>query len=89
MVCCTTCTRAIGERQEEQPELMAVPRESQKLQEAPFVPTTERQQHPLSTLPYVVDKRKVANDEKLAWLSQELGKGAELPEFARRAPATF
>ena len=52
---------------------------------APFAPSARWQQHPTRPLPfYVVQQRKVSNKEKLVSLRQELGRDAELGDFARK-----
>ena len=56
------------------------------VQEAGRTPAPTYWQHPERPLPfYVIDQQKVADAEKLAWLTQELGADADLPRFA----ATF
>ena len=48
-------------------------------------PVCEWRQHPLKPLPfYIQECAKWPEEEKLAWIRQDLGDGADLPDFARR-----
>ena len=48
-------------------------------------PSCSWRQHPTRPLPfYVADHAKWPDDEKLAWLRQEIGDGAELLDFAEK-----
>ena len=48
-------------------------------------PTCKWQQHPTRPLPFSVqDHVKWPDEEKLAWIRQELGEGAELEDFAKK-----
>ena len=38
---------------------------------------------------FVIDQRNVPDDEKLAWVRQELGNDAELPDFAAKFVELF
>ena len=52
---------------------------------APFARLVRWQQHPTNPLPfYVIQQRRVSNEEKLVSLRQELGRDAGLSDFARK-----
>lgn len=51
----------------------------------PFAPTYAWKQHPTRPLPFfVIDHDKLADEEKVTWLRQELGSEATLPEFSAK-----
>ena len=51
----------------------------------PCAPEVHWQRHPTRPAPfYVIDNRNIAADEKLVWLKQELGQGADLEDFAKK-----
>ena len=53
-------------------------------------PKTYWSSHPTRPLAFtVIDQRNVPEDEKLAWMRQELGNDAELPEFAAKFAELF
>jgi hypothetical protein len=77
LVLCGRCAADSDEAQGHHQELQAL------LQEARRAPAPTYWQHPERPLPfYVIDQQKVADAEKLAWLTQELGADADLPSFA-------
>ena len=48
-------------------------------------PTCAWRQHPMNPLPFFVqDYKRWPDDEKIAWLRQDLSDGASLPDFVRR-----
>ena len=48
------------------------------------------QQHPMRPQPFkVIDHKKIPDTEKLAWVQNEIGCGAELPEFAAKFMELF
>lgn len=56
----------------------------------PFAPTCVWHQHPTRPLPfYVIDQQKVSDEDKLAWIKQELGMEATLPELAAKFVELF
>jgi hypothetical protein len=51
----------------------------------PLAPATWWHQHPTAPRPfYVIDHAKIPETEKLAWIQQELGAGADIGEFAAK-----
>lgn len=56
----------------------------------PLAPVTQWHQHPTAPRPfYVIDHAKVPEAEKLAWMQQELGAGADVGEFAAKFLSIF
>jgi len=82
MICCFKCARTAGEQQEEREELQDALRECQ---EPPSDPSTVWKQHPCRPLPfYVIDLKNISEEEKVAWIRQELGDCAQLRDFAAK-----
>ena len=81
--CCLRCVRSAGEQQEEREERQYAMRECQESPDD--LQSTFWMQHPCRPLPfYVIDPRNIAEEEKVAWLRQELGDFASLRDFAMK-----
>eukprot|EP00969_Alexandrium_andersonii_P305355 13497501-Alexandrium_andersonii.AAC.1 len=76
---CLLCARALGEKQEERKDILDLYRECQKPPPPDLgAPEVQWRQHPMRPLPfYVLDWQRAPLDEKLLWLRQELGEGAD------------
>ena len=83
LVLCDTCTHGVRREQQDRAE---VERLRARCAAAPEDGVRcEWRQHPERPLPFfVIDQKKVADDEKVVWIRQELGSGATLPEFSRK-----
>lgn len=83
LVLCDTCTHGVRREQQDRAE---VERLRARCAAAPEDGVRcEWRQHPERPLPFfVIDQKKVFDDEKVVWIRQELGGSATLPEFSRK-----
>ena len=81
LVLCRRCARCTGKEQSEREELQELLGHCDKAPKS----NCKWWQHPERPIPFfVIDQIKVPDEEKVAWLRQELGQAAPLPDFAAK-----
>lgn len=95
MALCLKCARALEEEQEERKDLDKAVQEVRSFKPAPeldeFRTLSVWLQHPERPLPFfVINPKNLSEEERLAWVKQELGKAeVDLEDFARKFVSIF
>ena len=85
LVLCARCARDEEADQNHRGALRAALQECKQKHSSPFDPICEYICHCESPRPFfVIDQQKVPNDEKVRWIEQELGSGADLVTFSTK-----
>ena len=85
IVLCSRCAANDEAEQEDHRELQVALQECKRPLSTPFGPTSQVVQHEEAPRPFfVTDQTKVPNEEKLRWIEQENGTGADLATFSAK-----